>query len=368
MYRIFTTMAATPAHTADSLPDSSLPVDGDNEEIKISHLNACASSTVDQSGSVETMAAIKPAAESMATEAVLTNSNATHQKPSQLSQSASDTSTLSDRSGSAEATTLSASLVGLISGSLSGSPASPQQLSQSSSDTSTLSDRAKSSNLAPISESPPETAASSLSNVSVSLSIASTLHDQTESTNEAMPEATAESAISISIDTTSVALTHSGLPHSPSTASTLADQAAANDEIQPIPAAASNLIDALPTNERPIKIHHVGPSLKSILSKRSRFSIGSDAASVDSNATLTGSAFFHSTVSEPDATITVYAAQTYVASLEGQVCILKGDMLTLLDDSNSFWWLVRCAKTQEVGYVPAETIEVREFQEFFYLI
>jgi hypothetical protein len=28
-----------------------------------------------------------------------------------------------------------------------------------------------------------------------------------------------------------------------------------------------------------------------------------------------------------------------------------------MDDSNSYWWLVRVLKTQDVGYIPAENIE-----------
>ncbi|KAJ3316511.1 hypothetical protein HDU76_001742 [Blyttiomyces sp. JEL0837] len=53
----------------------------------------------------------------------------------------------------------------------------------------------------------------------------------------------------------------------------------------------------------------------------------------------------------------VYALHTFVANLEGQVCVLKGDALDLLDDSNSYWWLVKCIKTDEIGYIPAENIE-----------
>ncbi|KAJ1343121.1 hypothetical protein BSLG_002147 [Batrachochytrium salamandrivorans] len=53
----------------------------------------------------------------------------------------------------------------------------------------------------------------------------------------------------------------------------------------------------------------------------------------------------------------VYALHTFVANLEGQVCVLKGDSLELLDDSNSYWWLVKCIKTQEIGYIPAENVE-----------
>ncbi|RKO91496.1 hypothetical protein BDK51DRAFT_45614 [Blyttiomyces helicus] len=46
----------------------------------------------------------------------------------------------------------------------------------------------------------------------------------------------------------------------------------------------------------------------------------------------------------------VYALHTFVANLEGQVCVLKGDSLDLLDDSNSYWWLVKCLKTDETPY------------------
>ncbi|KAJ3012247.1 hypothetical protein HKX48_006366 [Thoreauomyces humboldtii] len=53
----------------------------------------------------------------------------------------------------------------------------------------------------------------------------------------------------------------------------------------------------------------------------------------------------------------VYALHTFVANLEGQVCVLKGDELDLLDDSNSYWWLVKCLKTDEIGYIPAENVE-----------
>ncbi|KAJ1555564.1 hypothetical protein HK405_000361, partial [Cladochytrium tenue] len=53
----------------------------------------------------------------------------------------------------------------------------------------------------------------------------------------------------------------------------------------------------------------------------------------------------------------VYALHTFVANLDGQVCVLKGDALDLMDDSNSYWWLVKCIKTEEIGYIPAENIE-----------
>ncbi|CAH7690421.1 hypothetical protein PPACK8108_LOCUS25769, partial [Phakopsora pachyrhizi] len=53
----------------------------------------------------------------------------------------------------------------------------------------------------------------------------------------------------------------------------------------------------------------------------------------------------------------VYALHTFLATVEGQASVVKGDQLTLLDDSNSYWWLIRVLKTQVVGYIPAENIE-----------
>ncbi|CAO1623603.1 unnamed protein product [Jaminaea pallidilutea] len=53
----------------------------------------------------------------------------------------------------------------------------------------------------------------------------------------------------------------------------------------------------------------------------------------------------------------VYALHTFVATVEGQATVNKGNSLTLLDDSNSYWWLVRVLRTLEVGYIPAENIE-----------
>ena len=53
----------------------------------------------------------------------------------------------------------------------------------------------------------------------------------------------------------------------------------------------------------------------------------------------------------------VYSLHTFVATVEGQANVVKGDSLFLMDDTNSYWWLVRVLKTQEVGYIPAENIE-----------
>lgn len=48
---------------------------------------------------------------------------------------------------------------------------------------------------------------------------------------------------------------------------------------------------------------------------------------------------------------------TFLATVEGQASVVKGDSLVLLDDANSYWWLVRVLKTEDVGYIPAENIE-----------
>jgi len=67
-----------------------------------------------------------------------------------------------------------------------------------------------------------------------------------------------------------------------------------------------------------------------------------------------------STLSIPNESIDfdmVYALHSFAATVEGQANVVKGDSLYLMDDSNSYWWLVRVLKTQEVGYIPAENIE-----------
>lgn len=53
----------------------------------------------------------------------------------------------------------------------------------------------------------------------------------------------------------------------------------------------------------------------------------------------------------------VYALHTFVATVEGQANAAKGDTMVLLDDSNSYWWLVRVVKDSSIGYLPAEHIE-----------
>ncbi|KAI7885653.1 hypothetical protein K492DRAFT_180214 [Lichtheimia hyalospora FSU 10163] len=53
----------------------------------------------------------------------------------------------------------------------------------------------------------------------------------------------------------------------------------------------------------------------------------------------------------------VYALHTFVATVEGQASVVKGDALILMEDTNIYWWLVEVLKTREVGYIPAENIE-----------
>lgn len=45
----------------------------------------------------------------------------------------------------------------------------------------------------------------------------------------------------------------------------------------------------------------------------------------------------------------VYALHTFVATVEGQANATKGDTMQLLDDSNSYWWLVRVVKDSSIG-------------------
>lgn len=53
----------------------------------------------------------------------------------------------------------------------------------------------------------------------------------------------------------------------------------------------------------------------------------------------------------------VYALRTFTATEQGQASATKGDAMVLLNDSNSYWWLVRVVKDATVGFLPAEHIE-----------
>ncbi|CAG8444858.1 12729_t:CDS:2 [Dentiscutata erythropus] len=54
----------------------------------------------------------------------------------------------------------------------------------------------------------------------------------------------------------------------------------------------------------------------------------------------------------------VYASRTFRETVEGRVKVEKNDSLILLDDSNDYWWLVKLLKNEDVGYMPAEDIEM----------
>jgi hypothetical protein len=67
-----------------------------------------------------------------------------------------------------------------------------------------------------------------------------------------------------------------------------------------------------------------------------------------------------SSISIPDRAFDVdlvYAVRNFVAEEEGQASLVKGDRLTLLDDSHAWWWLVRVLGTRQIGYVPVEAVE-----------
>ncbi|ORZ24710.1 hypothetical protein BCR42DRAFT_403498 [Absidia repens] len=54
---------------------------------------------------------------------------------------------------------------------------------------------------------------------------------------------------------------------------------------------------------------------------------------------------------------TVYALHVFIATVEGQISVMRGDKLILLDDTNAYWWLVKIMKTSDIGYIPAENVE-----------
>lgn len=53
----------------------------------------------------------------------------------------------------------------------------------------------------------------------------------------------------------------------------------------------------------------------------------------------------------------VYALRSFSATEQGQASATKGEAMVLLNDSNSYWWLVRIVKDSTVGFLPAEHIE-----------
>ncbi|KAJ1896645.1 hypothetical protein LPJ66_003869, partial [Kickxella alabastrina] len=53
----------------------------------------------------------------------------------------------------------------------------------------------------------------------------------------------------------------------------------------------------------------------------------------------------------------VYALFHFPQMVDGQVTVDEGEKLTLLDDSNSYWWLVQNLRDNQMGYIPADNIE-----------
>ncbi|CAG8541114.1 11048_t:CDS:10 [Ambispora leptoticha] len=53
----------------------------------------------------------------------------------------------------------------------------------------------------------------------------------------------------------------------------------------------------------------------------------------------------------------VYALHNFAATVDGQASVEKDEPLTLMDDSNSYWWLVKVLRTDSIGYIPADNIE-----------
>lgn len=45
----------------------------------------------------------------------------------------------------------------------------------------------------------------------------------------------------------------------------------------------------------------------------------------------------------------VYALHAFNATVEGQANVSKGEHMVLLDDSNSYWWLVRIVRDSSIG-------------------
>jgi hypothetical protein len=87
---------------------------------------------------------------------------------------------------------------------------------------------------------------------------------------------------------------------------------------------------------------------------------GSDLSDDDDDDLESTSSSISFDTSIPDEDINfdlVYALHSFAAVVTGQASVIKGDALILMDDSNSYWWLVEVLKTRELGYIPAENTE-----------
>lgn len=54
----------------------------------------------------------------------------------------------------------------------------------------------------------------------------------------------------------------------------------------------------------------------------------------------------------------VYALHTFTATVKGQANATKGEHMVLLDDSNSYWWLVRIVRDASIGKRPPKYIAI----------
>ena len=64
----------------------------------------------------------------------------------------------------------------------------------------------------------------------------------------------------------------------------------------------------------------------------------------------------------------VYALHTFVATVEGQANATKGDTMVLLDDSNSYWWLVRVVKDGSIGMIVITHLDLSLITQAIYLL
>lgn len=61
----------------------------------------------------------------------------------------------------------------------------------------------------------------------------------------------------------------------------------------------------------------------------------------------------------------VYALHTFIATVEGQANATKGDAMVLLDDSNSYWWLVRVVKDSSIGKKISSIVNSDDYQNAY---
>ncbi|RPA98152.1 hypothetical protein L873DRAFT_1790489 [Choiromyces venosus 120613-1] len=54
----------------------------------------------------------------------------------------------------------------------------------------------------------------------------------------------------------------------------------------------------------------------------------------------------------------VYALHNFTATVKGQANATKGEHMVLLDDSNSYWWLVRIVRDTSIGKMPTKCIAI----------